>query len=321
LHCQWAGRAGWGYAAGEADIAISLRQIRYFVAVAEHGSVSGAAHAISVSQSTITERIHELEVDLGIRLFERHARGVELTLKGHQFLRHARKILTDVHDVRRALRGEVGEGGGKLALGVTPLVAGYVLSDLVTAFCGAFPEVAVETVEETSQYLEHLLVGGELDVAVMVLPPNMNAPALQTELVEVSAYRVWLPLGHPATRSVRVSLHDLIDTPQVLLTLDEVSRTVEGACRDLGLSPQIALRTSSVEAVRGLVATRGHVAIMPDLTYRPWSLDGDKVEARLTREILPPIEVAVAWRRGFPLSQTAAGFVTTATTRNYTRKR
>lgn len=302
-------------------MSISLRQIRYFVAVAEHGSVSATSQSISISQSTITETIQELEADLGFRLFERHARGVELTLKGHQFLRHARKILTDVQDARRALRGEVAEGGGRLALGVTPLVAGYVLSDLVTGFGGAFPEVVVDTVEDTGQQLEHLLVGGELDVAVMVLPVHMNAPALHTELVEVSAYRVWLPLGHRETRKVRVSLNDLSDTPHVLLTIDQVAQNVEAAWRELGIRPQVALRTSSVEAVRGLVATGGHVAIMPDLTYRPWSLDGDKVEARMIAEPLPPVEVAVAWRRGFPLSPTATGFVSTATTRNNARKR
>jgi DNA-binding transcriptional LysR family regulator len=302
-------------------MAFSLRQIRYFVAVAEQGSVSATAQSISISQSTITETIQELETDLGFRLFERHARGVELTLKGHQFLRHARKILADVHDARRALRGEIAEGGGRLALGVTPLVAGYVLSDLVSGFCGAFPEVAVETVEETSQHLEHLLVGGELDVAVMVLPLNLNAPALHTELVEVSAYRMWLPLGHKATGKVRVSFHDITDTPYVLLTVDSVAQTVEAAWRDLAIRPPVALRTSSVEAVRSLVAAGGYVAVMPDLTYRPWSLDGDKVEARMIAEELPPVEVAVAWRRGFPLSSTVTGFVTTATTRNHARKR
>lgn len=300
---------------------LSLRQIRYFVAVSEHGSVSATAHAISISQSAITEKIQELEADLGFKLFERHARGVELTLKGHQFLRHARKILTDVQDARRALRGEIAGGGGRLALGVTPLVAGYVMSDLITGFGGAFPETTVDTVEENGQQLEHLLVGGELDVAVMVLPVAAHAYALHTELVQVSAYRIWLSLGHRETRKVRVSLKDIADTPHVLLAVDQVSQTIESAWRDLGIRPQVALRTTSVEAVRSLVAAGGHVAIMPDLTYRPWSLDGDKVEARMIAEPLPPVEVAIAWRRGFPLSPTATSFISTSTTRNAGRRR
>ncbi len=75
----------------------------------------------------------------------------------------------------------------------------------INSFNGAFREVTVETVEESSQHLEHLLAGWELDVAVMALPVNMYAPALHTELAEVAAYRMWLPLGHRATRKVRVS--------------------------------------------------------------------------------------------------------------------
>ena len=83
----------------------SLRQIQYFVAIAEHGAVARAAHALSISQSTMAESIRELEADLGFPLFERRAQGVELTLKGNLFLRHARKILADVAEARRALGG------------------------------------------------------------------------------------------------------------------------------------------------------------------------------------------------------------------------
>ena len=98
-------------------MAFSFRQIQYFVAVAENGAVSRAAHELSISQSTVTEAIRELESDLGFALFERRAQGVELTLKGHQFLRHARKILSDIADARRALRDETAPVGGHLALG------------------------------------------------------------------------------------------------------------------------------------------------------------------------------------------------------------
>ena len=84
-----------------AAMAFSFRQIQYFVAAAEKGAVSRAAHELSISQSTVAEAIRELEADLGFPLFERKAQGVELTLKGNQFLRHARKILADVAEARR----------------------------------------------------------------------------------------------------------------------------------------------------------------------------------------------------------------------------
>ena len=74
----------------------------------------------------------------------------------------------------------------------------------------------------------------------------------------------------------------------------------------------MAIRTRSVEAARSLVATGAGIAILPDLAYRPWSLEGDKIEARDLLEELPPVEVAIVWRRGSPLSATAAQFVSVA---------
>jgi DNA-binding transcriptional LysR family regulator len=115
-------------------MAFSFRQIQYFVAAAENGALSRAAHELSISQSTVAEAIRELESDLGFPLFERKAQGVELTLKGNQFLRHARKILAEIAEARRALSSEQAIAAGYLALGVTPLVAGYVLSQLLARF-------------------------------------------------------------------------------------------------------------------------------------------------------------------------------------------
>ncbi|MCK0196495.1 LysR family transcriptional regulator [Ancylobacter sp. 6x-1] len=303
-------------------MAFSLRQLHYFVAVAENGSVSSAAQTLSISQSTVTEALRELEADLGFRLLDRHARGADLTLKGHHFLRHARKILADVADARRALAGaESAALTGRLALGVTPLVAGYVYSDLIARYRRAFPGVAVEAVEDAADYLEHLLVGGELDVAVMVLPPGRRASALQVETMEVSPYRVWLPLGHPAAEGERVSMRELAGEPHVLLTIDEIAEASEIVWRRLGLRPPVAFRTRSVEAVRSLVATGAGVALLPDLTYRPWSLEGDKIEARTLIEEVPAIEVATVWRRGSPLSPAATGFLSVAATRQAGRGR
>ena len=112
-------------------MAFTLRQLQYFIAVAEQGTVSGAAHDLSISQSSVTEAIKELEQDLGVSLFDRHARGLAITHKGQQFLRHATRILADVGDARRAFAEERQFKSGRLQLGVTSLVAGYVLSDVL----------------------------------------------------------------------------------------------------------------------------------------------------------------------------------------------
>jgi DNA-binding transcriptional LysR family regulator len=293
-------------------MAFSFRQIQYFVAVAENGAVSRAAHQLSISQSTVTEALRDLEGDLGFLLFDRRAHGVELTLKGHHFLRHARKILSDIADARRALRDPAVPVDGRLALGVTPLVAGYVLSDLLARFRRAFPAVSVDIVEDSRDYLEHLLVGGELDVAVVVAGVESNALALRAETVEASRYRLWLPIGHPRAEETRIAMADLAGETFVLLVIDEIAEAAEEAWRRAGMRPRVAIRTRSVEAARSLVATGAGLAVLPDLTYRPWSLEGDKIEARDLLEELPPVEVAVMWRHGSPLNPIAGQFVSAA---------
>ena len=275
-------------------MAFSFRQIQYFVAAAENGAVSRAAHALSISQSTVAEAIRELEGDLGFPLFERKAQGVELTLKGNQFLRHARKILADVAEARRALKNDETIVAGNLALGVTPLVAGYVLAEILARFRRAFPAVRVNVIEDGRGYLEHLLVNGELDVAVLVVGAEKNASALKVESVETSRYRIWLPAGHALAETEQISVRELVGEPLVLLNVDEIAEAAEQACRLAGVRPIVAVRTQSVEAARSLVATGAGVAVLPDLAYRPWSLEGDRIEARDLAEAIPPVEVAVA---------------------------
>jgi DNA-binding transcriptional LysR family regulator len=293
-------------------MAFSFRQIRYFVAVAEAGSVSGAAHLLSISQSTITESLQELEGDLGFPLFDRHPRGVTLTLKGRQFQRHAEKILADVATARRVLRENERSVTGRLLLGVTPLVAGYVLADVLARYRRAFPEVEVETVEDGREYLEHLLVGGELDVALVILPDLAPPMAMHVETIERSPFRLWLPAGHTLSEESIVPVERLADEPHILLTIDEIAEAAGKAWRRASIRPPVAFRTRSVEAVRSMVATGAGVALLPDLTYRPWSLDGDKIEARRIEPDLPPVSIGVVWRRGVATTAMIAGFIDVA---------
>jgi DNA-binding transcriptional LysR family regulator len=170
----------------------------------------------------------------------------------------------------------------------------------------------VEIVEDGRDYLEHLLIGGELDVAIVVAGSERGVSALHFETVEVSAYRVWLPMGHVLADAERICVAELAGDAFVLLVIDEIAEAAEGAWRRAGVRPRVAIRTQSVEAARSLVATGAGVAILPDLTYRPWSLEGDKIEARELAEALPPVEVTVTWRRGSPLEPAVAQFIALA---------
>lgn len=302
-------------------MAFTIRQLQYFVAVAESGTVTGAAQALSISQSSITEAIKELEADLGVPLFERHSRGLNITHKGHQFLRHATTILSGVSDARRAFQDQQPDESGTLHLGVTSLVAGYVLSDILSRYRRAYPAIDVTAIEDDGSYLEHLLINGELDAAVMVISNLRSRDALQAEILEVSPYKLWLPLGHSLTTAERIDPADLSNEPLILLTIDEIEEATGKLLGALGARPEIAFRTRSVEAVRSLVATGAGLALLPHLVYRPWSLEGDRIESRDVSAALPVVQVGVVWRRGSALSTAARNFIAVAQSQNLMRQK
>ncbi|MFT4002719.1 MAG: LysR family transcriptional regulator [Rhizobium sp.] len=302
-------------------MAFTLRQLQYFVAVAEQGSVTRAAQNLSISQSSVTEALKELESDLGVELFERHPRGLSITHNGHQFLRHATKILATVSDARTSFSGKRNEAAGTLNIGVTSLVAGYVLSDLLARYRRSCPGVEVSAIEDNGGYLEHLLVGGELDVAVMVISNLRDRMALQAEILETSPYRLWLPMGHPLVSADIISVADISREPLIMLTIDEIEENTGKLLTALGARPHVAFRTRSVEAVRSLVATGAGVALLPDLVYRPWSLEGDRIESRDVSGSLPVVQVGMVWRKGSSLPQAARDFVGVAESMRSGRQR
>jgi len=302
-------------------VSFTISQLQYFVAAAEKGSISGAAQSFSISQSSVTEAIKERESDLGVTLFERHSRGLTITHQGHPFLRHATDILANVSDARRAFADQPSEIKGTLNRGVTSLVAGYVLSDILARFRRAYPGVDITATEDSGDYLEHLLIGGELDVAVMVVSNLRDRMALQSEILEVSPYRLWLPLGHRLETPDSISLSELAGEPLIMLMLDEIEEATGKLLGALGSRPPVAFRTRSVEAVRSLVATGAGIAIRPDLVYRPWSLEGDRLESRDVSGALPVVQVGIVWRKGSAPKQTTVNFINVAKAQRMLRNR
>lgn len=293
-------------------MSFTLRQLQFFVAAAEQGSVSGAARVLSISQSSVTEAIRALENDLGVTLFERQAKGLRITHKGSAFLRHARQILGDVARARDAFQDEGEQARGRLSLGVTSLVAGYVLSDILARFRRAYPQVDLNVIEDSGEYLQHLLIGGELDVAVLLTSSVKDRLALQVETLLVSPFRLWLPLGHALAQQEAISRDELAGHALIQLMVDEIEEATRTLMASIAHPPQVTFRTRSVEAVRSLVATGAGLALLPGLVYRPWSLEGDRIEIRDVSGDLPTVQVGLAWRRGAPLSGPALNFVRSA---------
>ena len=143
----------------------------------------------------------------------------------------------------------------------------------------------------------------------MVISNLRDRMALQAEIIETSPYRLWLPIGHPLVSADIISVNDIAKEPLIMLTVDEIEENTGKLLSALGARPHVAFRTRSVEAVRSLVATGAGIALLPDLVYRPWSLEGDRIESRDVSGALPVVQVGMVWRKGSGLPQAARDFV------------
>ncbi|MFM2399868.1 MAG: hypothetical protein RL341_2025 [Pseudomonadota bacterium] len=264
---------------------------------------------LSIAQSAITKSILELEDTLGIALFERSPRGMTLTPEGHRFLVRARKVIAAVADATHMERTETEALSGTLTIGVTSLVAGYYLSELLRRFRRNCPQVEVQVVEDAPGFLEHLLINGEVDAAIMVSNTLEERQALVAETLVRSPLRVWLAADHPLAAQDDVALAQCAGQKQIVLRADGIDELIRRMWGRYALKPASMLKTTSLEAVRSLVGSGAGIAVLPDFLYRAWTLDAEHVDVRNLREELPTVDIGLVWRRGTGISATLAEFI------------
>ncbi|MBB4066031.1 LysR family transcriptional regulator [Gellertiella hungarica] len=279
---------------------LSIKQVRYFIATADSGQVSQAAILLNVSQSAVTTAIKQLEDTLGVNLFRRLASGVVLTAEGSRFLTHARNVMAAVNAAERAPLNEETALSGVVRVGVTYTVLGYFLPRLYARFARTYPKIRVELQELPRNLLEERLNDGTLDMAVMLVSNLRDKTHLAFETLLRSRRRLWLPAEHPLLSVETITLEDVAREPYVMLTVDEASETAGRYWQQAGLEPKVIFTTSSVEAVRSFVADGIGITILSDMVYRPWSLEGQRIELRNVVAEIPTMDVGVAWNRGKP---------------------
>ena len=287
----------------------SLRQIRYFLAAANAGQISRAAMDINVSQSAITTAIKSLEDIIGASLFERHAGGVSLTYEGNLFLEHARHIVASVEEAIRIPRRIRDDVKGSLNIAVTYTVAGYFLPPLLARFARAFPNVKINLSEADRPSTEEGLVTNGFDLAVMLTSNIVNHEDLAHENLWRSRRRLWVDAHHSFLQKPYVTLQDVSKQPYIMLTVDEASNTAQRYWNKTSYKPNTVFRTSSVEAVRSMVANGMGVSILSDLVHRPWSLEGRRVEVIELADQIPTMDLGVAWHVTQDHSEAGKAFI------------
>ncbi len=289
-------------------MSLTLRQIRYFIATAKSGQVSQAAMDLHVSQSAITTAIKGLEELLDTKLFDRHSQGVVLTYEGNQFLQHAQHIATAVDEAMRLPSRANASIEGTVNLAVSFTVAGYFLPPYLARFARSFPNIEVRLVEADREDIEEGIIAGAYDVAMMLTSNLVNQEDILIETLIRSRRRLWLSSDNRLVGLSSVSLQDISNEPYIMLTVDEASNTALRYWNQTPYRPKVIFRTSSVEAVRSMVADGMGVSILSDMVYRPWSLEGRRLEVTTVTEAIPSMGVGLAWARNSERSPATDAF-------------
>lgn len=276
-------------------MSLSLRQIRYFIAAADAGQVSKAAKNLNVSQSVVTTAIKQLEEMVGATLFDRHQSGISLNYEGNRFLDHALHIIQSVDEAIRVPKRAKEDVSGDINLAVTYTVAGYFIPKILARFTRLFPNITVNMTEADRTNIEEGLVTGGFDVSVMLTSNIINHEDISHAPLLRSRRRLWVNTNHEFLKKQTVTLQEISEEPYIMLTVDEASNTAQRYWNKTPYNPNTIFRTSSVEAVRSMVANGMGISILSDMVYRPWSLEGRQVGVIDVSDNVPTMDVGLAW--------------------------
>ena len=276
----------------------TLKQLRYFDAVAREGHFGKAAEQCAVSQPALSMQIKELEDGLGTLLLERSARQVRLTAFGEHFVQQVRSVLQSVDELGNIARAAKGHLSGQFRLGIIPTIAPYLLPDIIKQLALSYPGLEVHVRETQTQKLVEELSSGRLDAAVLALPVSENnldeAKLFEEEFVLVRAYadKDKPPPNQESLREMK------------LLLLEE------GHCfRDQALSfcsipagrPRETLDGSSLSTLVQMVSAGMGVTFIPEMAVAIETRSADVFTQRFA-DPKPKRTIGMVWRKTNPLA-------------------
>ncbi|MFI7462005.1 LysR substrate-binding domain-containing protein [Nonomuraea sp. NPDC049646] len=274
---------------------MELRQLEYFVAVAEERSFTRAAERMHISQSGVSAQIRQLERELGAELFDRSARVATLTVAGKAALEHARAALAAAGAVGQAV-GEVTDLiRGTLTVGMVLGCTITPLFDALAAFRRAHPGVELTMLEDNSDKLVEGVRGGALDLALIgaanAVPEGLESLTIVSERLVAA-----VPPEHPLAGRGRLTLRDLGEHAIVCMPRGTGLRAVfDEACAAQGVRPAIALQAGAADAIAGLAVRGLGVAILSESMAAPHR---DRLTALLIDDVRAPALLALVWREG-----------------------
>ncbi len=232
---------------------MEIHQLRYFCAVARHGTFTRASAAENVAQPSLSQQVLKLEAELGSRLFDRLPRSAGLTIFGKAFLPKAQRILRELGEAKAEMLEMAGEEKGDVTLGVIPTISTYLLARILTGFSQRHRDVNTRVVEDITSLLMERLHQGSVDMALVALPvPGDKVSSV--ELFDESFYAV-MPEKHPLAARETIRLSDLSKEPFLLLKEGHCFRdSVISACRRSRMKPNVVFESGQFATILAMVS-------------------------------------------------------------------
>jgi DNA-binding transcriptional LysR family regulator len=269
---------------------MDLRQLSYFVAVAEEGQFTRAATRVSVAQPAVSAQIRRLEHELGQALFHRDQRAVRLTAAGEALLPHARAALTAAERGRNEIASLRGLLHGRLRVGVAGPVD-HRFAEALGDFHRAHPAVEISVTQQHNEPLLEAVARGDVDAAIVGVGAQPLPPRIRTRVVATEPLVLAVRRGDPLSRRRTVGLAQLREQPMITLVRGSGLRTVlENACREAGFVPRIAAEAGELSFLVELAAEGLGVAVLPSSATE----GADLAVLKITRPRLQR-RTALAW--------------------------
>ncbi len=274
---------------------ISFKHMEYFIEVAKSKQISKASENLEVSQSTITMAMKTIENKINASLLIRTQKGIELTYEGFIFLEHAKRIVSSAKEMMTISSQNILFTKGSITIALSFTISGYYFANYYAEFTKKFPNIKVTLIESSRAEIEEGLASGKYDIGLFNVSKLENKSELSYETIFKSKRSLWVSSSHDFLHRKSISLKDISKESCILITVDEADKISQSYWKEHSLIPNIIYKTKSIEAVRSMVASGTGISILSDLVYRPWSLEGKRIEKLDIKENVPSLDVGIAW--------------------------
>lgn len=281
---------------------MDIKHLRYFIEVARQKSFSRAAETLHVSQSAISKMIKDLETELGLFLFNRNSKQIQLTESGESFLEHAQEVVVLFNNLPLEVLSAARQDIGKVVIGLPPITGATRFARLLGEFKKRFPKIDIALFEYGSKIIETGIQDGSLDIGVICNVPDVEA----YHAFALSNDPLWVIASpeNPISRMTEVEMADLRNEQFVMYRNDfSLHHEIVNGCTAAGFRPGIIFETSQRELMTQIVSTNLGIALLPSKTCA----ELESVSITAIPLVRPQIfhKMSIIWKKGRHINRSA----------------